>query len=324
MVQTTIEIENKTDSEFYDDRYRDGYMEEWDENKKNMIKDVIQKLNLPSTGKLLDFGCGNGVFTKLLKEILHEWDVYGVEISSVALLNAKNKFVSCNFLSISEAENHFGTFDFLFSHHVIEHVENLEETFESINKYLKPKSSQLHILPCGNKGSYEEKICALVKDGKNEKMGDRFFFEEPSHLRRLTTEQFRILEKKINFELVKEFYSNQYYGAINWITKSSPKFVKRLTSTSKALNSESKSELNKLRIKLLPLTYLYFPYSKYWALSTKWKKKPLDYFKIALFFIPAMISRPCYFIAERKSAIEWKEHNQESSGSEMFLYFQRS
>ncbi|MEI2710675.1 MAG: hypothetical protein V9E96_16940 [Chitinophagaceae bacterium] len=60
-------------------------------------------------------------------------------------------------------------------------------------------------------------------------MENRFFFEEPGHLRRLTTNQFIEHEQKIGFSLIKDFYSNQYDGAINWITKSSPRFVKKLT-----------------------------------------------------------------------------------------------
>ncbi len=106
-------------------------------------------------------------------------------------------------------------------------MQNLSETFATFNTYLKPNASQLHILRCGNRGSLEYRICDLKSNGIEK--GNRFFFEEPGHLRRLTTDEFTNCERQIGFTLKKEFYSNQFDGAINWITKSSPRFVKKLT-----------------------------------------------------------------------------------------------
>lgn len=309
--------------DFYDQRYQDGYMEEWDDIKKGKVKEVIQLLNLPEKGKALDFGCGNGVFTNIIKKVLPDWDVFGVEISPTAVKNAKLKFPQCNFLGLDEAEQHLHTFDFLFSHHVIEHVQELHETFAIINAYLKPQSSQLHILPCGNEGSYEHKICLLHANGIEKNKANRFFFEEPGHLRRLTSTEFSVYETSIGFSLQQEFYSNQYHGAVNWITKSSPRFVKKLTNPSTAVNEVSKTELNKLRSKLLPLTYLQFPYSKYWAVKGKWKKSAADYLKMGIYFLPAMISKFFYDKYDTLSANEWRQHKNEPAGSEMFLFYKR-
>ncbi len=315
--------DKKTAIDFYDKRYEDGYMEEWDEIKKNNIKEVLGLFNLPQKGKALDFGCGNGVFTNIIKTALPNWKVYGVEISPTAIKNAKNKFPNCNFFEISEADTHTGSFDLLFSHHVIEHIQNLEETFSSINNYLKPAAYQLHILPCGNVGSFEYDICTLVKDGINANMQNRFFFEEPGHLRRLNTEQFVEIEKSIGFTLEKDFYSNQYFGAINWITKSSPRFVKKLTNPDNVLNNDSRIKLIALRKKLIPLTYFQFPYSKYWAIKSKWRKNFFDFVKLGIYFFPAMISKILYTKLDAKSANEWQNRKAEKNGSEMFLFFKR-
>lgn len=309
--------------DFYDKRYEDGYMEEWDEIKKNKIKEVLGLLNLPQKGRSLDFGCGNGVFTNIIKTALPNWEVYGVEISPTAIKNAKKKFPNCNFFEISEADKHTGSFDLLFSHHVIEHIQNLEETFSIINNYLKPSAYQLHILPCGNVGSFEYDICTLVKDGINANMQNRFFFEEPGHLRRLNTEQFVEIEKTIGFTLEKDFYSNQYFGAINWITKSSPRFVKKLTNPDNALNNDSRIKLIALRKKLIPLTYFQFPYSKYWEIKSKWRKSSFDLLKLGIYFFPAMISKILYTKLDTKSANEWQNRKAEKNGSEMFLFFKR-
>ena len=61
--------DKETAVEFYDKRYEEGYMEEWDDNKKQKVREVISSLNLPVKGKALDFGCGNGVFTNIIKQM---------------------------------------------------------------------------------------------------------------------------------------------------------------------------------------------------------------------------------------------------------------
>jgi len=308
---------------FYDKRYREGYMEDWENAKKSKIKEILNQLDLPKVGKVLDFGCGNGIFTNIIKEIFPKWDVYGVDISPIAINNAQSRFPSCFFFNEGEHEKYKNEFDFLFSHHVIEHVQNLEETFKDINNYLKPHSYQLHILPCGNEGSYEHKICKLKKNGIEENRGNRFFFEEPGHLRRLTTVEFTTLEKELRFLLKKEYYANQFHGAINWITKSSPRFVKKLTTNKDAINADAAKKLFTLKKKLLILTLLQFPYTKYWDIKKKWHKKLIDYIKMIIYLIPAMICKPIYNIMEKKSQKEWPIRKMEKNGSEMFLFFER-
>ena len=307
--------------EFYEDRYEKGYMEEWDDLKKNKVKEVLHDLQLPSTGKALDFGCGNGVFTRIIKDTLPGWEVYGVEISTLAVRNARKKNPDCIFFEAQESTKYQNHFDFLFSHHVIEHVQDLEETFNIINGYLKVHSSQLHILPCGNKGSYEYDIVALKKNGVEQ--NGRFFYEEPGHLRRLTSEDFTLYEKKIGFELKKEFYSNQKDGAINWITKASPRFVKRLTDPTGSNDEKALKKMRALRKKLLPLTYFQFPYAKFLEIKNKWNKTPLDYVKLITFFFPALVSLPFYKHWDKKAAEEWQTNKTNRNGSEMFLYFIR-
>ncbi len=313
----------ETAVEFYEDRYEKGYMEEWDDLKKNKVKEVLLELKLPPNGKALDFGCGNGVFTRIIKDTLPGWQVFGVEISSIAVQNARKRIPDCTFFEASESDNYKNQFDFLFSHHVIEHVPDISEIFEVINGYLKSQSSQLHILPCGNKGSYEYEISVLNKNGIDPQKENRFFYEEPGHLRRLTSDEFAAYEKKAGFDLKKEFYSNQEYGAINWITKSSPRFVKKLTDTRDALDNLSLEKIKTLRKKLLPLTYLQFPYSKFLEIKNKWHKKLSDHIKLVILFLPAMISKPFYNYWDKKAAEEWKKNKTQKNGSEMFLFFIR-
>jgi len=309
--------------EFYEARYEEGYMEEWDESKKNKVREILKSLPLPSQGKALDFGCGNGVFTAILKECLPAWEIYGVEISKVAVANASKRLPSCKFFIAEDANRYQQFFDFIFSHHVIEHVPDLNETFQTINAYLKPQSYQLHILPCGNAGSYEYNIAELKKNGIEKDKENRFFFEEPGHLRRLTSKEFEDWESKIGFHLERDYYANQFHGAVNWITKSSPRFVKKLTDDQDAVNEDARQKLKALRRQLLPLTYSQFPYSKYWLIQSKWKKSMGDKLKQLALFIPGQLSKSIFTRLERASNEEWQKQKHEKNGSEMFLFFKR-
>ncbi len=321
----TSDLHNiETAVEFYDDRYEEGYMEEWDDSKKKKVMEIIVSLNLPDVGNALDYGCGNGVFTNFIKKCLPNWKVFGVEISPTAVKNASKKFPECAFFTSESAAVYFHQFDFLFSHHVIEHVQDINDTVSQIDEYLKPVSSQLHILPCGNEGSYEYDICLLHKDGIEKDKDNRFFFEEPGHLRRLTSKELIEAMKHIGFVVKNEFFANQYYGAINWITKSSPRFVKKLTDTANAKDEASKAKLHKLRKYLLALTYRQFPYSKYWMIQSKWSKKTADHLKMAILFIPAVISKKAYDKLNNLADDEWKNRKDQPNGSEMYLHFKRT
>jgi SAM-dependent methyltransferase len=315
--------DSKESVEFYDDRYEKGYMEEWDEAKKNKVRDIIRSLSLPLSGTALDFGCGNGVFTAVIKECLPQWKVCGVEISKVAVINAARRHPNCTFFVADEAEKYRNQFDLLFSHHVIEHVPNLTEAFQIINHYLKPKAYQLHILPCGNEDSFEYNITRLKRGGVEKNKENRFFYEEPGHLRRLTSSEFEAWENKIGFQLQEAFFAGQYDGAVNWITKSSPRFVKRLTSTTDAVDEEARKKLEGIRKKLLPLTYAQFAYSKYRQIRSKWRKTTKDRLLLFVLFAPAMVSKVVFDKMERKSNEEWQKRKHEKNGSEMFLFFKR-
>jgi len=124
--------------------------------------------DLPDVGEALDFGCGNGVFTDVIKRALPTgWKVYGTDISEIAIENVKKRYPECVFFVADDEEFISKRFDFLFTHHVLEHVYNLAQVLKKINDRLKDESTILHILPCGNEGSFEHSICLLRKDGIN-------------------------------------------------------------------------------------------------------------------------------------------------------------
>jgi SAM-dependent methyltransferase len=198
-------------------------MQNWGTSRSARIKDTIRALNLPKKGRALDFGCGVGFFMPILQDVLPGWDIVGVETSDAALQNAQKTYTRFTFLSPEELGEQ--TFDFIFSHHVLEHVMNIKETVKSIDMLLNPTAWQLHICPCGNKGSFEYAVVQQKKNGIETTRGNRFFYEDPTHERRLTTLDMEHLFGVYGFSIVSESYKNKYWGAISWISNTSPSFI---------------------------------------------------------------------------------------------------
>jgi SAM-dependent methyltransferase len=309
---------------FYQERYAHGYMDEWPIEKKRRIFEVIRSFELPDAGEALDFGCGNGVFTDVIKQALPlGWKVYGVDISEIAIENAKKRYPGGVFFVADDREIISKRFDFLFTHHVLEHVYNLPQVLKEINDRMKDESTILHILPCGNEGSFEHSICLLRKDGINLQLEHRFFFEDEGHLRRLTTEQLSKLCREKGFILAKEYYSNQYYGAINWITQSGPSFVRMFTDLSSAVDEEAKGKLTKIRYKLFFLWCLRYPAAFVESRLRKRNRPVRDYIFLILGFLLYVFTKSMDNYLKRKALNEWNKRKTERNGSEMYLFFKR-
>lgn len=312
--------------EFYEQRYRDGYMKHWPDEKQKRIFNVIRQLQLPEIGEALDFGCGNGILTNVLKQALPaKWHISGVDISSNAIQNARALYPGCTFFESDDVDLFRKHFDFVFTHHVLEHVYDLNVAVAEITGHLKPKSAMLHILPCGNENSFEAKVCRLRKDGVDMNMGNRYFFEDEGHLRRLTTEELASLFANSNFVLAQDYYSGQYYGAINWITNSGLKFVSDFTDPAFALNDKSRNILIQLRRMLLALTISRQPVI---ILERMWRNKKItrsrSAFAKVLCYLPLFVfAKPVDLFIKWAAKKEWERKKQFKNGSEMYLFFKR-
>jgi SAM-dependent methyltransferase len=309
--------------DFYENRYEKGYMDEWPIEKKQRVFEILRSLPLPETGDALDYGCGNGVFTDLLRQALPKWNIYGSDISQNAVNNAKVRFPECTFFVSDNDKKSEKKFDFLFSHHVLEHVFDIEKAMSEINDYLKPQASIMHILPCGNENSFEYNFCKLRVEGMNPSMENRFFFEDEGHVRRLTTAKASDLIKVHGFSLEKDFYSNQYHGAIKWITQSSAAFIKEFANPEKGIDENAKKQLAKHRSKFLLLSNLQRPYALYKDIKAIKNKQLKHYVALIAYMIPSIVSYPVTSFINAKAKKEWETNNQAKNGSEMYIFYSR-
>lgn len=307
---------------FYNNLYSNGYLDEWPIDKTKRIFEIIETLGLPERGDVLDFGCGNGVFTELLKRALPKWNVYGVDISVVAIGNAQRRYPGCTFLLLSEINLINKKFDFLFSHHTLEHVADIDNAWNEIDQFLKKESWVLHVLPCGNKGSFEYNICLQVKDGIDRNLQGRFYFEDKSHLRRLTTEKMNDLAKQYNFILKNDFYGNHFWGALDWITLASPSVILDITDLKKAKDKISVSILLYLCVIFGAIKFIRFPANMIDYKKNKMKKYEYFIFSLLL-LIYYPISKLVNIFLKYMSRYEWRYLKSKKNGSEMYLHYYR-
>lgn len=127
---------------------RDGFYEKFWEDYKYQesyafyvaVKDRIPAIyrvwsNFEKPNKVLDFGCGNGVLTYLLKCSGFGKNILGIDISKKGITNASRFFASKD-LSFKTIEDFNPTvdekFDLIISSHVFEHINNPEKSLEEI------------------------------------------------------------------------------------------------------------------------------------------------------------------------------------------------
>ncbi|MGL4347574.1 MAG: class I SAM-dependent methyltransferase [Chitinophagaceae bacterium] len=100
--------------------------------KKNWIKKYASK----DSKTLLDIGCGTGHFIKIMQ--LSNFHVVGVEPNKIAITVARS-FIKTQWVysTLEEVNNLHTTFDVITLFHVLEHLHDLQNSFQQINHLLK-------------------------------------------------------------------------------------------------------------------------------------------------------------------------------------------
>lgn len=146
----------------------------------------INQLN-HQTGKLLDYGCGVGGFLQFMSS--KNWDVYGVEPNQKAQAFANKQLPNRISSTLSEIE--ISEFDTITLWHVLEHVENLNQTLDSLYSKLKPGKFLLIAVP--NCASYDAKYYQEHWAA----------YDVPRHLYHFTQETMQLLAKRHRLQLLK-------------------------------------------------------------------------------------------------------------------------
>jgi SAM-dependent methyltransferase len=143
-------------------RNKDGRLAGWDSTEagydtfKSIIGPVLELGNAPTSGRLLELGCGAGNMTIWLAE--RGYEAYGVDISHTAIAWAREKALEhglrINF-SVGDVldlvEYTDGFFDFVFDGHCLHCIigKDRERMLTSVRRVLKPRGYFLVDTMCG-------------------------------------------------------------------------------------------------------------------------------------------------------------------------------
>lgn len=187
------EIEN-----IYDDRkYFSGYLDNYIEFIKifNLMLNLIERYKDP--GKILDIGCGLGIFLYLAKK--RGWKPSGIEISKFASNYAKNKLKLnvINSDNLNTFEDDF--FDVIVVNHVLEHIENPLLILNQIKEKLNLNGILFIGVPNIN-GLYPR----LQKENWPS-------LRPKTHIYQFTPKTLKALLKKVNFKPIKLITINRTF-----------------------------------------------------------------------------------------------------------------
>lgn len=106
-------------------------------------------------GKILDIGCADGTFTKVILGNSKAKTIVGVDVLSSSVAYAKKRFARSKKLSFKVADAHRlpflnREFDAVFCLEVLEHVENPDVVLSEIHRVLKNNGYVIVLVPSEN------------------------------------------------------------------------------------------------------------------------------------------------------------------------------
>lgn len=126
------------------------------------LKKVLKVFSGYNFDRILDVGCGDGYFAKLLGEVSEAKEVYGIEISSEAVELAVKNGVKAFQMDLQEDGFPFedNYFDAIFCGEIIEHIFNPDRFLLEVYRVLR--NGGLCVLTTGNLASWHNRLALLL------------------------------------------------------------------------------------------------------------------------------------------------------------------
>ncbi len=214
----------------YNKRYLNNYREGlsgYEFARWNALDHFIRKIQkLNNIKKVLDYGSGSGLHVNLWKTVFPLADLYFCDISPVALEKLVSKYPEFKSKCVEIKENRApfeqDLFDVVVSIEVMEHVKNLENYLNDIYGLLNPGGVFIWTTPCANRFSIEHIF--NVFSGQIEETGEgyrRWKWEDPTHLRRLKSNEIKIKMQEIGFADIEFRFRAHFFSFVcsRWLKK---------------------------------------------------------------------------------------------------------
>lgn len=180
--------------------------EEASVDRYSILIEYLEKI-FSKKGKILDLGCGTGLF--LLSAKRRGWDTYGIDISAPMTNFAQESFgIPTKAGQFQELDlSDWGTFDVIYSSHVIEHIPNPAEWMNLFKKKLNKDG--LLVLNVPNQYAPEKIVQRFFKKIKLRR-DEWEKWRTPDHLYEPHFKSMKYLFDQTGFEIVEYFtYSSR-------------------------------------------------------------------------------------------------------------------
>lgn len=170
----------------------------------NQFNNIYNKLYCYLGENILDIGCGQGEFLYLLNKKVKNKKFTGIDISSVAIKNAKHKFKKITFFKSSSSKTPFAnnSFDTILLIEVIEHLIDIDSTLQEIKRILKPNG---YLMITTTDFNLLKKILISTF------VWDKYFYPNNPHIRFFTKKTLKDICQNHQLLLLKHFWNGHYF-----------------------------------------------------------------------------------------------------------------
>jgi 2-polyprenyl-3-methyl-5-hydroxy-6-metoxy-1,4-benzoquinol methylase len=191
------------------DEYYEGVQQEIEAGKlryEPVSEFIVKEINLHSKkGKMLDVGCGYGFF--LLEAQRNGWDVYGTELSKIAVEYANKKQNLKNVFYCDLPDNKFEElkFEAINLTNVLEHVPSPTKTLLDCKKLLFDQGVMTIRVPNVDFNDLKRKLIPILKFLKLGKGGDLSYLASPPpiHLSGFSQKTLRKYFEKVDLQVIE-------------------------------------------------------------------------------------------------------------------------
>ncbi len=194
-------------SDLYDERYREEdyrrELESYELARWAALRHFVPRVAPDRVGTVVDYGSGRGAFVPLWREIFPEARLIGADISRAALelLARDHPGVETSLIEGHTARLDDGLADLVVSVEVMEHVGDLAAYLRDVRRVLRPGGAFVWTTPCANALSVEHLYATVTRQVDPTPNGSRRWrWEDPTHLRRLTTAEARAALARHGFD----------------------------------------------------------------------------------------------------------------------------
>ncbi len=183
---------------------------------RDALEDTACHLPAPPAGaRLLDVGCGSGVQMRRMREL--GWEVTGVDVDPAAVATAREAGLDVRLGELADQGFADGTFDAIYSSHVLEHVHDIEPLLRECHRVLKPGGVLVAVTP--NARSWGHQV-----------FGESWFLlDPPRHLVILSPEALAAAAGRAGFGVV-DTRTSPRIAFITWIGSRDIRVDGRITS----------------------------------------------------------------------------------------------